>query len=393
MATIGIDLGTTNSLVAVWRDGRARLIENVLGEKLTPSVVGVDDDAQILVGQAAKERLITHPDATVASFKRAMGTDRQFRLKDRSFRAEELSSFVLRALREDAEAFLGEPVDEAVISVPAYFNDAQRKATRNAGKLAGLKVDRLINEPTAAAIAYGLHEAGSESRFLVFDLGGGTFDVSALELFDGVMEVRASAGDNFLGGDDFTAALASAFLQETGVEEKALSAGERSRLVKQAELAKRRLTLERSAEIRILVGEREVSWTVERERFEYACRELVERLRRPVERALRDARLASAELDAVVLVGGATRMPIVRGGQAVRTVRARGDRPRRSGGPGRRRPGGTEGPRPRARRSGSHRHLPVLAWRRRQHPRRERTTGGSGVLPDSRAQHRRPHEP
>jgi molecular chaperone HscC len=312
VAIVGIDLGTTNSLVAVWREGGARIIGNALGENLTPSVVGVDDDGQILVGQAARERLITHPERTVASFKRFMGTDRVSRLGNRSFRAEELSSFVLRSLRADAEAFLGEPVEEAVISVPAYFNDTQRKATRNAGKLAGLRVERLINEPTAAAVAYGLHEAKSESRFLVFDLGGGTFDVSALELFDGVMEVRASAGDNFLGGDDFTAALAAALLKRGDVADEALSAVDRSRVLKQAELAKRRLTNEPSVELKLALGERNLAWTVSREDLEGIARDLVERLRRPVERAMRDARLKVADLDDVVLVGGATRMPLVR---------------------------------------------------------------------------------
>jgi molecular chaperone HscC len=311
VAIVGIDLGTTNSLVAVWREGRAEIIPNVLGEKLTPSVVGLDDDGQILVGQAAKERLITHPEKTVASFKRAMGTDRQFQLGDRFFRPEELSSLVLRSLREDAEALLEEAVEEAVISVPAYFNDAQRKATRNAGRLAGLRVERLINEPTAAAIAYGLHRAATESQFLVFDLGGGTFDVSVLELFDGIMEVRASAGDNYLGGDDFTAAFAAAFLRQAGIDESSLSAVERSRLRKQAEHAKRELSTGRTARLCLVLGGREIEWSADRDDFEGASKELVERLRRPVDRAMRDARLNPSDLDAVVLVGGATRMPVV----------------------------------------------------------------------------------
>ena len=176
MTIVGIDLGTTNSLVALWQDGEARIIEYVLGSRLTPSVVGVDDGGEILVGQAAKERLVTHPDLTVASFKRFMGSERVTRLGHQRFRPEELSSFVLRALKADAEAYFGQPVEEAVISVPAYFNDTQRKATRLAGELAGLKVDRLINEPTAAAMVYGLHESPDESTFLVFDLGGGSVD-------------------------------------------------------------------------------------------------------------------------------------------------------------------------------------------------------------------------
>jgi molecular chaperone HscC len=312
MAIVGIDLGTTYSLVGVFRDGAPRLVENVIGSRLTPSVVGLDDDGQLLVGQAARERLITHPELTVATFKRLMGTDRLTRLGARQFRPEELSSLVLRSLKADAEAFLGEPVEEAVISVPAYFGDAQRKATRAAGELAGLKVERLINEPTAAAMAYGLHEAGNETTFLVFDLGGGTFDVSLVEIFDGVIEVHASAGDSFLGGEDFTAALARACLEHAGLAEDALEPGERSRLWKQAELAKQRLTLADGAEIALTLKQREISWPVSRALFEERTKDLVQRMRRPVERAMRDAQLNASDLDGVVLVGGATRMPLVR---------------------------------------------------------------------------------
>ncbi len=313
MAIVGIDLGTTYSLVGVFRDGAPRLLENALGSRLTPSVVGLDDHGgRVLVGQAAKERLITHPGLTAATFKRFMGTDRLTRLGTRDFRPEELSSFVLRSLKADAEAILGEPVEEAVISVPAYFGDAQRKATRAAGELAGLKVERLINEPTAAALAYGLHEAPNETSFLVFDLGGGTFDVSIVELFNGVVEVHASAGDSFLGGEDFTSALATAFLERAGLVESALAPGEKSRLWKQAELAKRQLTEEQEAEIRVTLKEREVTWSASRAQLEQLTTELVERMRRPVERAMRDAQLRASDLDAVVLVGGATRMPLVR---------------------------------------------------------------------------------
>ena len=210
---IGIDLGTTNSLAAYWQDGRAHIIPNALGDALTPSVVGLDDDGTILVGKAARERLQTHPDKTAALFKRYMGSEKKVTLGDKTFRPEELSSLVLRALKQDAESVLGVTIEEAIITVPAYFSDAQRKATRHAGQLAGLKVERLLNEPTAAALAYGISEAGAEAKFLVFDLGGGTFDVSILELFDGVMEVRASAGDNFLGGEDFVSLLVGHFFK------------------------------------------------------------------------------------------------------------------------------------------------------------------------------------
>ncbi len=311
MTIVGIDLGTTNSLIGLFRDGGARLIPNVLGANLTPSVVGLDDDGRVLVGQAAKERLITHPDRTVASFKRFMGTERITRLGDRRLRPEELSSFVLRALKADAEAYLQEPVVEAVISVPAYFNDKQRKATRLAGELAGLKVERLVNEPTAAAIAYGLHEAPNESTFLVFDLGGGTFDVSVLELFDGVMEVHASAGDNQLGGDDFTQILADAFLERAQLKPGTLAPIETSVLRKQAEIAKRGLSNTESAAMKLVLEGHAHEWTVNRRDLERLAKALIERMRRPVERAMRDARMNVAALEAVVLVGGATRMPLV----------------------------------------------------------------------------------
>ncbi len=309
---VGIDLGTTNSLVAIWKDGEPRVIENVLGRALTPSVVGVDDDGRILVGEAAKERLLTHPQRTIANFKRSMGTAQTFFLGDRTFRPEDLSSFVLRSLKADAEAFLGHPVEEAVISVPAYFNDAQRKATRAAGELAGIAVERLINEPTAAAMAYGIHEAPNESTFLVFDLGGGTFDVSVLELFDGVMEVHASAGDNFLGGEDFVTVLERRFAKHASIDPDRLSPIDRNRLRRTLEQAKLRLSVADEAPIQVRLAEEEHQWTVSRAEFESAADHLVQRMRTPLERALRDSKLKVADLDAVVLVGGATRMPLVR---------------------------------------------------------------------------------
>jgi molecular chaperone HscC len=310
---VGIDLGTTNSLIAVWQDGAARLIPNSLGELLTPSCVSVDEDDTILVGRAARERLQTHPDRSVAAFKRHMGSDRVTRLGRRAFRPEELSALVLRALKEDAEAALGVPVTEAVITVPAYFSDAQRKATRAAGQLAGLKVERLLNEPTAAALAYGMHLRDSESRFLVFDLGGGTFDVSVLDLFENVMEVRASAGDNQLGGEDFVAVFVERFLREAAVPERcSADAAFMQRLAAQAELAKRALSDAPTATMRVADGTNEYTMTLDEAALESWCAPLLARLRDPVERALRDARLSIAELDSIVLAGGATRMPAVR---------------------------------------------------------------------------------
>lgn len=313
---IGIDLGTTHSLAAYWQDGQAVMIPNALGHHLTPSVVGLDERGEVLVGLAARERLLTHPELTASVFKRYMGSNRVTRLGELSFRAEELSALVLKSLKADAERVLGEPVTEAIITVPAYFSDAQRKATRVAGQLAGLRVDRLVNEPTAAALAYGLAEAATESRFLVFDLGGGTFDISILELFEGVMEVRASAGDNFLGGEDFTEALIDHFIAEVGnahgINDKLATPSLYQALRQEAELAKRALSSKNSAVMSLTHGEQTVAWTVDEASFSKIAEPLLKRLREPVERALRDARLKALDLDQIVLAGGATRMPLIR---------------------------------------------------------------------------------
>ena len=310
---IGIDLGTTHSLAAVWKDGRPQLVVNALGTYLTPSCVSIDEDGSVLVGQAARDRLQTHPEVTAALFKRYMGSDRTFQVGARSYRPEELSSLVLRSLKADAEALLGEPVTEAVITVPAYFSDSQRKATRIAGQLAGLKVERLVNEPTAAALAYGLHQDEESTQFLVFDLGGGTFDVSILEMFEGVMEVRATAGDNFLGGEDFVNAIVQLFFAETGLPEAAREdGGFMQQLVSRAETAKRALSDSESATLSLYWRDREHTLVLTQERFRDISEPLLARLRGPVERALRDASIRAGEIDNVVLAGGATRSPIVR---------------------------------------------------------------------------------
>lgn len=310
---VGIDLGTTNSLIAVWEGNGPRLIKNSLGEVLTPSCVSLDNDGTILVGRAARERLQTHPELTASAFKRFMGSNKQIRLGKRDFRAEELSALVLRSLREDAEAALGQPVTEAIITVPAYFSDAQRKATRAAGELAGLRVERLLNEPTGAALAYGIHNRDGESRFLVFDLGGGTFDVSVLDLFEGVMEVRASAGDNWLGGEDFVSCLVDHFFEQNKLPAKLKHHREfMQRLAAQVEIAKRKLGEAVQTTIRLHHDGHDYSLHLDEALFERLCAPLLARLRIPVERALRDANLRSHELDNIVLAGGATRMPIVR---------------------------------------------------------------------------------
>jgi molecular chaperone HscC len=255
--------------------------------------------------------LVSHPQQTVAAFKRWMGSDRQTRLGKRNFRPEELSSLVLRSLLADAEAALGERITEAVISVPAYFSDAQRKATRAAGELAGVKVERLINEPTAAALAYGLQNREEEGRFLVFDLGGGTFDVSILECFDNVFEVHASAGDNFLGGEDFLELLVEAFCADQQLRAAILPPAELGQLRRRLELLKRDLTGKHEATLEIALGGRDHVWSIDEERFTKLCDPLLQRMRAPIERAMRDAKLQPTQLDEIVLVGGASRMPLV----------------------------------------------------------------------------------
>ena len=307
MAIVGIDLGTTNSLVSYWSEEGPKLIPNALGSYLTPSVVGIDDQGDILIGEAAKERLITHPDLTIGDFKRTMGSERQVTLGSHgphsySFRPEELSAFVLRSLKADAEQHLGSEVSEAIISVPAYFNDIQRKATIDAGKLAGLTVDSLINEPTAAALAYGLNEV-EESQFLIFDLGGGTFDVSILDKYDNVMEVRATAGDNFLGGNDFRDVLVDALVQDHKIELSSLAAAEKNRLLRLAEIIKKDLSAREEANYSAQIADTPFEGTFNRSRFEELTSALRRRLRVPVERAINDATLRPENIENVVMVG------------------------------------------------------------------------------------------
>lgn len=308
---VGIDLGTTHSLIGCYSESGSQLFRNALGEHLTPSVVSVDDHGHIIVGEAARDRLISHPQLSVASFKRWMGSSRETSLGGREFRPEELSALVLRSLLADAESALGEKISEAVISVPAYFSDAQRKATRAAGELAGIRVERLINEPTAAALAYGLQEKSDGSRFLVFDLGGGTFDVSILEMFEGIVEVHASAGDNYLGGEDFLDVLKTACLTDLKVNAADLSLVELAMLRRRLERIKRELSQQAEARFEGKLGSHEMNWTIDQDRFLRLAEPLMQRMRTPLERAMRDARLRPDQLDDIVLVGGASRMPLV----------------------------------------------------------------------------------
>ena len=309
---IGIDLGTTNSLAAFYSENGPQIIPNRLGKNLTPSVVSVDENDQIYIGETALERSRLYPKTAASVFKRSMGSGRKFELGKKQFTAEELSSFLLRSLKEDAEAYLGEPVTEAVISVPAYFDDKRRKATKRAGELAGFKVERIISEPTAAAIAYGLYEKTRNTKFLVFDLGGGTFDVSILELFQNILEVRAVAGDNYLGGEDFTDVLEKIFLEKKGIDPEKLDARERGTLRKAAEECKLGFadSVNSVFSFRTESGTEELSISLKE--YEEQCEPLLEKIRKPVQRSLSDAHIRLADIDVVVLVGGATKLPVVK---------------------------------------------------------------------------------
>jgi len=312
---VGIDLGTTNSAVALWDGEAAQLVPNALGQMLTPSAVSVLPDGTTVVGQAALERMAAKDGATQVSFKRYMGTDHKLKLGRNTYSAEELSALVLASLRDDVAAQTGQVPSEVVITVPAYFNDKQRKATRRAGELAGLSVRRLINEPTAAALAFGLANRGEHEPFLVFDLGGGTFDVSIVEMFAGIVEVRASAGDNRLGGDDFNAALANALrarLDPDGLLDRLNPERARALLLQAAERTRRVLSDKGEAEFALTVEDTRLAIPVTAADLETAAEPLLRRLRDPVVRALRDSQIDTASLSEVVLVGGATRMPVVR---------------------------------------------------------------------------------
>ena len=311
MPIIGIDLGTTNSLAAVYTGGKSTLIPNAFGEYLTPSVVSIDEDGEVLVGRAARERLITHPERTAAAFKRAMGTGRRFALAGRDFLPEELSALVLRRLKEDAEAFLGQPVEEAVVSVPAYFTDAQRAATKRAGALAGLRVDRLINEPSAAALA-SYDPAQGDAAYLVYDFGGGTLDVSVVDCFENVVNILAVSGDNQLGGNDLDGAIAHMYCQENGIDFEALPADQRAILLAQAEQCKMTLTGAPMAVMVLELPGLAGSMSLTGQKLIEKAATLFGRMRAPLQRALRDSGLSLAELTGVVPVGGSCKMPVVR---------------------------------------------------------------------------------
>lgn len=309
---VGIDLGTTNSLIAYFDGEKVQVIPNRLGELLTPSVISVDEEGVVYVGKTAKERKLLHPEQTADVFKRSMGTAKRFSLGKRDFSAEELSSLVLKSLKEDAEEFLGQEAEEAVISVPAYFNDAQRKATKKAGEMAGLVVERIISEPTAAAIAYGLNQKNADTKFLVFDLGGGTFDVSILELFQNIMEVRAVAGDNFLGGEDFTQVLEQMFYRDKEIDDGTLDTKTRAHVHKQAELCKLGFEDKKSSVMKCKIKDEVYEYEISLDDYEKACQVLLGKIKRPIERSLKDANIKLKDIEEIILVGGATKLSIVR---------------------------------------------------------------------------------
>ncbi len=322
---IGIDLGTTNSCVAVIEGGEATVIPNAEGARTTPSVVAFKKDGERVVGRVAKQQAASAPDRTISSIKRDMGTDRKVTVDGKSFTPQEISAMILAKLKQDAEAYLGDKVTEAVITVPAYFTDAQRQATKDAGHIAGLEVKRIINEPTAAALAYGIDKE-SEQKIMVYDLGGGTFDVSIIEMGDGIQEVRATAGNNRLGGDDFDQKIVdwmvAGFKAETGID-LAREKMTIERLREAAEKAKIELSGATTSQINIpfiasdATGPKHLDMTLTRAKFNELTASLVDATMGPVRQALSDAGMKPADIDKVLLVGGSTRIPAVQ--EAIKT--------------------------------------------------------------------------
>ncbi len=308
---IGIDLGTTNSLVCVYRENGCQLIPNKYGNFLTPSVVSIDEKNNIYTGQIAKERLVSHPDLSIASFKRYMGTDKQIKLGDKTFSPEQLSAFVLQDLVADAEAFLGQKVDEAIISVPAYFNDDSRNATKSAGQIAGLNVERVINEPSAAALAARTLHDKNDCMLLVIDMGGGTLDVSLVECFDNIVSVLAVNGDNFLGGDDFDVCLAKHFCKVNNINYFDLSTESRNIILKNAEACKIALSVQEMIIMTINTPQIQGSLTLNRAGFIKICNELFSRISIPIQKVFADAGIDKSEVDDIVLVGGGCKIAVV----------------------------------------------------------------------------------
>lgn len=308
---LGIDLGTTNSLGAIYRDGKVELVPNSLGEFLTPSVVSLDESGNVIVGKAAKDRLISHPDRTVASFKKLMGEKEKIRLGNKYFLPEELSSFVINSIVNDAQNYTGETIKDVIISVPAYFYDKQRVATRKAGLLAGVNVIRLINEPSAAALNSYVENNNSE-MVMVFDLGGGTLDVSIVDCFENMIEIISVAGDNLLGGDNFDELIADAFLEDNNLKKDKLSANTYRAIQKEAEKVKRLLDNNESVDLCIEIKGTEYRSSYTAERLMKIGDPLFNRMKAVMDNALRSAGMTIKDIDSVVLAGGSTKMPVVR---------------------------------------------------------------------------------
>lgn len=310
MAILGIDLGTTNSLGAVYRNGKVELIPNRFGSFLTPSVVSVTEDGSVVTGQIAKERLITHPKDTAFSFKKNMGSDQKYNLGGKTFLPEELSGFIVSAIVEDAKEYMGEEIKDVIISVPAYFHDKQRVATKRAGALAGVNVKRIVNEPSAAALA-SYFDTQNEQLFLVFDFGGGTLDVSIVDCFDTMVEILAVSGDNHLGGDDFNEAVAEGFLREHQLQRGNLSEKEYAILLRQAEKCKIALSTEKEVKMTAVLGGQTYQSVYTNERMMRESSAVWKRIQTVLRRALRDSRVEVEDIDAVILAGGSGKMPLV----------------------------------------------------------------------------------
>ncbi len=312
MAIIGIDLGTTNSLAVCWRNGKAEIIKNSMGDIVTPSAVSIDETGEVLVGKIARERLISHPDFSASEFKRSMGLHTKILLGGKEYAPEELSALVLKKIKSDAEMYLGEPVEEAVISVPAYFDDNCRNATKLAASLSGLKVERLVNEPSAAALAYLAGHDFGDGTFMIVDFGGGTLDVSIVDAFDSVIEILAVAGNNHLGGKDFNEAIAQYFCRENNLDYSKLSADSKAVIYKTAENCKRALSDIPMTIMAANIEERRYSASLDNNKLIEISAEIFEKFAEPVRKALRDSRCSLEELDDVILVGGSCKMPTVR---------------------------------------------------------------------------------
>lgn len=311
MAVIGIDLGTTNSLVTVFKNGKSVLIPNEYNEYLTPSIVNVSN-GNVYVGRSAKERMITEPENTARQFKRDMGSEKRYTLDGTTYSSEELSALVLRKLKEDAERYLNETVEEAVISVPAYFNDKQRYATKKAGELAEIKVERLVNEPSAAALLSKIHRMKEDGNYLVFDFGGGTLDVSLVECFQNIVNVIAISGDNRLGGCDFDMAIATAFCEENHLIFTDLEKRHQSSLLFQCEKIKQQLSEENRVSETIMLGEKEYPYELSREKMVTVSNDIFKKIDRIIQRVLMDARMGMEEITEVIMVGGSSKMPVVK---------------------------------------------------------------------------------